>query len=107
LRQWYQHLAAGCRLILLDTRGSGLSGRNIDSYTLDGLILDIEAVSHMFGLERFALLGQWWSGALALAYAARHPEQVSALALWHAVTRASDITPQIVRETGATLIQSA
>jgi class 3 adenylate cyclase len=35
------------------------------------------------GLERFALLSPIHSGPVAIAYAARHPERVSHLVLWH------------------------
>jgi pimeloyl-ACP methyl ester carboxylesterase len=42
------------------------------------------------GLERFALFGVYHSSLVCIAYAARHPERVSHLALWCGLARAHD-----------------
>jgi class 3 adenylate cyclase len=89
-RRWYERLAEKRKLIRYDFRGSGLSERNVTDFTVDALVLDVEAVVDRLGLERFALLGLQTSGPAAIAYAARHPERVSHLLLWCAYARASD-----------------
>ena len=89
-RRWYQRLAARRMLIRYDGRGTGLSDRNIADYSLDGNVLDLEAVVDRLGLERFALFGFYHTGLGAIVYATRHPERVTHLILWHAFARASD-----------------
>ena len=89
-RRWYESLAQNRKLVRYDVRGEGLSERNVTDFSLDALVLDVEAVVDRLGLEKFALLGPQHSGPLAIAYAARHPERVSHLLLWCTYARASD-----------------
>jgi len=89
-RRWYERLAEKRKLVRYDFRGAGLSERNVTDFTVDALVLDVEAVVDRLGLEKFALLGLQTSGPAAIAYAARHPERVSHLLLWCAYARASD-----------------
>jgi class 3 adenylate cyclase len=89
-RRWYERLAQKRKVVRADPRGFGLSERNVTDFTLDALILDVEAVVDRLGLRQFALLGPHVGGQVAIAYAARHPEQVSHLLLWCAYARASD-----------------
>ena len=77
------------RVIRYDIRGAGLSDREVGDYSLDALVLDLETVVDRLGLEQFALLGFMSSGLVAIAYAARHPERVSRLVLWHSYVRGS------------------
>ncbi len=51
----------------------------------------MEALVDRLALERFALYGQFQSGPLAIAYAARRPERVSQLLLWCSSPRGSDM----------------
>jgi len=48
---------------------------------------DLETVADAAGIERFPLLGLSQGGAIAIAYAARHPEQVSDFVLHGAFAR--------------------
>jgi len=89
-RRWYERLAEKRKLVRYDFRGSGLSERDVTDFTLDALLLDVEAVVSRLGLEKFALLAPEHSGPAAIAYTAGHPERVSHLLLWHAYARASD-----------------
>jgi class 3 adenylate cyclase len=82
LRHWWEFLAEKRKLVRYDRRGSGLSDREVTDYSLDALVLDIEAVVDRLGLERFALLGFQHMGPVAIAYSARHPDRVSHLVLW-------------------------
>ncbi len=91
IRRWYERLTEKRMLVRYDGRGSGLSDRDATDYSLDALVLDLEAVVDRLGLEAFALLGYMGAGPVAIAYAARHPERVSHLLLWCTHARTSDI----------------
>lgn len=69
------------RFVTYDARGCGLSQRNVDEVSMDAWLRDLEAVVDDQGLERFPLLGISQGAAIAVAYAARHPERVSQLVL--------------------------
>jgi len=95
-RCWYERLARKKRLVRYDSRGSGLSQRTVTNYSLDSLMLDLEAVVDRLGLGRFALAGVIFSGPVAIAYAALHPEKVSHLFLWCTDARTSALqSPQL------------
>jgi len=100
-RTWDERLAENRKLIRYDSRGSGLSGRSVGDYSLDALVLDLEAVVDRQDLERFALFGTYHGGPVATAYAARHPERVSHLILCSTYTRSSEYlasAPQVQAE---------
>jgi class 3 adenylate cyclase/pimeloyl-ACP methyl ester carboxylesterase len=84
------------KLIRLDPRGMGMSDREVDRFTLDDWVLDVEAVVNRLGLDQFILGGTGFSGVVAIAYAVRHPDKVSRLVLLNAVARPADAfaTPQ-------------
>jgi class 3 adenylate cyclase len=65
--------------IQMDKRGSGLSARNVSDFSIDSRVRDVEAVAAHAGLDKFALGGHSEGGPLAIAYAAKHPEQVTKL----------------------------
>ena len=60
------------------------------SYSIDALVLDLEAVVDRLELREFTLMGAVNSGAPAMVYAARHPERVARLILWCAYARGSE-----------------
>jgi pimeloyl-ACP methyl ester carboxylesterase/DNA-binding CsgD family transcriptional regulator len=64
-----------------DERGCGLSDRDVAEISFEALVRDLEAVVDAAGLERFCLFGTSQGGAMAIEYAARHPERVSHLVL--------------------------
>jgi class 3 adenylate cyclase/pimeloyl-ACP methyl ester carboxylesterase len=68
-------------LIRYDPRGFGLSDRNIDDFSIDRMVADLEAVAGRLELRRFALVSNGATSPVALAYAARHPAQVARLVL--------------------------
>lgn len=89
-RGYYEKLGARLQLIRYDCRGAGLSDRNVSDFTPEAHAVDVLAVADRLDLERFALLGFGHSGAIAIQFAAQHPERVSHLVLWCAYPRAAD-----------------
>jgi DNA-binding winged helix-turn-helix (wHTH) protein/pimeloyl-ACP methyl ester carboxylesterase len=76
---WIQGLSQRYRHVRYDARGCGLSDRGAGPKNLDDEVRDLEAVVDAAGLERFALYARSQGGAIAVRYAARHPERVSHL----------------------------
>jgi len=79
---WSAALAERHTLIRYDPRGCGLSDRDVTDLSLDALVADLAAVVDAAGLRRFPLLGLCQGGAIAVAYAARHPERASRLVVY-------------------------
>ncbi|MGA2284726.1 MAG: alpha/beta fold hydrolase [Dehalococcoidia bacterium] len=77
------------RLIRYDGRGMGLSDRQVNDYSLEAQLRDLEAVVDDLGLDRFALHGISQGGATAIAYAVRHPDRVTHLILYGSYARMS------------------
>ena len=71
------------RVALFDQRGCGRSRPNasLEANTTWDLVEDIERLRRHLGVEKWAVFGGSWGSTLALAYAIRHPERVSALIL--------------------------
>ena len=80
-KHWVRDLSAKHRFIRYDERGCGLSDWDATEFTFEDWVADLESVVEALGLERFPLLGVSQGGAVAVAYAARHPERVSRLVL--------------------------
>ena len=90
-RAWYEGLANGRTLIRYDNRGFGDSEHGITTFPDDYQLLDLEAVVDRLGLERFTLVGYLWTGPVAIAYAALHPDRVSHLILWCTSAREAEL----------------
>jgi pimeloyl-ACP methyl ester carboxylesterase/DNA-binding winged helix-turn-helix (wHTH) protein len=84
---WVRDLSDKHRFIRYDERGCGLSDWDATDFTFEDWVADLESVVEALGLERFPLLGVSQGGAVAVAYAARHPERVSRLVLCGAYAR--------------------
>ena len=71
------------RLIMPDLRGFGASDRPIDvaDYSTETLIADIFALSDALNVDRFALVGHDWGGAIAWAAALRGNPRIERLAI--------------------------
>ena len=81
LREAFAFAAARYKLVAFDRRGFGLSQRDVADFSLETLVLDVEAVAAHLSLERFALFAPILAGPVGIAYAARHPGRVSHLVL--------------------------
>ncbi|HXD44342.1 MAG TPA: alpha/beta fold hydrolase [Pseudolabrys sp.] len=98
---WLQELSRRNTYIRYDQRGCGLSDRTPAGMSFEAWVSDLEAVVDALGLKRFDLFGMSQGGAIAIAYAARHPDKVSRLVLCGAYARGSlrrDLTPDARRE---------
>ena len=82
--RFYERMAAFCRLVLFDRRGTGLSDPIVESFTMEDRIADIAAVLDAVGLDRAVLLGSSEGAAACAYFAVLHPERVSALVLFSA-----------------------
>ena len=86
-RHWIDELSRYHTFIRYDERGNGLSQWDVADISLDAWVRDLETVVEAAGVERFALFGLSQGGAVAIAYAAQHPERVSHLILCGAYSR--------------------
>lgn len=81
---WHHFLARLSKdhtLIRYDARGNGLSDWDVAELSLEAWVSDLETVIEAAGLKQFPLLGVSQGCAISIAYAVRHPEQVSSLIL--------------------------
>ncbi len=71
------------RIVLFDQRGSGKSTPHacLEDNTTWHLVADMETLRQHLGIERWQVFGGSWGSTLALAYAQKHPEQVTELVL--------------------------
>ena len=84
---WLNELSRDHTYIRYDERGCGLSDWNVQDFSLDAWVRDLEEVVDALKVERFPLLALSQGGAVAVAYAVRHPERVSHLILCGAYAR--------------------
>jgi pimeloyl-ACP methyl ester carboxylesterase/DNA-binding CsgD family transcriptional regulator len=98
---WISRMVENYRLVRYDARGCGLSDRHVERSSFGTNLLDLEAVVHAAGLDRFVLYGASQGAAIAIEYAARHPDRVSHLILYGAYLRGAmkrHPSPQAVEE---------
>lgn len=81
-RHWLTELGRAHTLIRYDERGCGLSDHDIEDFSFDAWVADLGAVVDAQKLDRFSLLGISQGCAVAVAYAALHPERVRSLVLY-------------------------
>jgi len=90
---WNEQIAQRAMFIRYDCRGAGMSDRDVNDYSLDAWLLDLETVVDSLGLPPFTLFaGNSLAVPVAIAYGARWPARVSHLVLWQAHTRGSHLT---------------
>lgn len=86
-KPWLEHFSSRYTLIRYDSRGSGLSDRDVRAISFDIWLRDFEAVLDAAGFESFFLLGTCQGGPLAVEYAARYPRRVERLVLYGSYAR--------------------
>lgn len=97
-RHWLRALSRERTLVRYDERGSGLSDHELNDLSFDAWLRDLETVVDAAGLERFPLLGISQGCAVAIAYAVRHPERVSALVLYGGFVEGSMVRARTAHE---------
>jgi pimeloyl-ACP methyl ester carboxylesterase/DNA-binding CsgD family transcriptional regulator len=86
-RHWLATLGERHTVVRYDERGCGLSDSEAGDLSLETWVADLEAVVDAVGLERFVLVGISQGAAVAVGYAAAHPERVSDLVLYGGYAR--------------------
>jgi pimeloyl-ACP methyl ester carboxylesterase/DNA-binding CsgD family transcriptional regulator len=86
-RHWLAELGRHNTVLRYDERGCGLSDRDVDNFSLETWIGDLETVIDAAGADRFDLFGVSQGGPVAIAYAARHPERVRRMILYGSYAR--------------------
>jgi class 3 adenylate cyclase len=89
IAQGFERMASYARVILFDKREQGLSDRLGRPPTVEEMVDDMQAVLDASGTERVACFGISEGGAMALLFAATHPDRCTHLALWNAYARVS------------------
>ena len=91
-RHLIEALSRDFTFVRYDERGAGLSDRELDdeSFSLAAWVRDLEAVVDALELPPFPLLGISQGGAVAISYAAMHPDRVSHLILHNTYARGRD-----------------
>lgn len=98
---WLEELAHEHTLIHYDERGSGLSDWDVEDLSFDAWVRDLEAIMDDLEFNQVPLFAMSQAGAVAIAYAARHPERVSCLILHGAYARGwlkRDLTEEQIEE---------
>ena len=72
---FFRRLASFCRLILFDKRGTGMSDRANQDFTLEQRMHDVQAILDAIGCKQAALFGVSEGGPMSLLYAATYPQR--------------------------------
>jgi pimeloyl-ACP methyl ester carboxylesterase len=74
-------LAKHFHVVAIDLRGYNESDRpeGVENYAMDKLVSDVAAVLKHFKQDKATIVGHDWGGAIAWAFAMRHPEQTERL----------------------------
>jgi pimeloyl-ACP methyl ester carboxylesterase/DNA-binding CsgD family transcriptional regulator len=81
-RPWLDAFTREHKVLRHDSRGCGLSDRDVGNLSFETWVHDLECVVDAADFPRFAMVGTCWGGPIAIEYAARHPERVSRLVLY-------------------------
>jgi class 3 adenylate cyclase/pimeloyl-ACP methyl ester carboxylesterase len=84
-----RHLSSFSRLVLFDKRGTGMSDRGSQIFTLEQRMHDVQAILDEIGSERAVLFGVSEGGPMSLLYAASYPERTAALVLYGSYAKRS------------------
>ena len=101
-RHWLELLSREHTLIRYDMRGTGLSDRHCEEFSLERYAEDFEAVVQAAAFDRFDVVGITGGADVAVVHAARHPDQVERLLLYASHSRgrlARSVTPEQREET--------
>jgi pimeloyl-ACP methyl ester carboxylesterase len=95
MARFLRRLASFSRLIVFDKRGTGMSDRTPDDRPglLEDRVRDIATLMDTVGSERAAIMGLSETGAVALLFAATHPERTRAAVVYGSFAGLGDKGP--------------
>ena len=93
--RWHERIGRTHTLVRYDPRGSGSSDRDALLDSFDAWFHDADAVADVVPFDQFDILATNVSSPAAILYAARRPDRVNRLILWHGFVRGADHTPRI------------
>jgi len=76
-RHFLRDLGEVATVIRYDERGHGLSDRDVEDFSLEARVGDLEAVVEHSGVDRFAVMAMSQGGPVAIRYVAAHPDRVT------------------------------
>ena len=97
-RHWLEALGERFTVVRYDERGCGLSDAQPGEPSISTWVGDLESIVEAAGLNDFALLGISQGAAVAVGYAAAHPERVTDLVLYGGYARGRRIRGQAREE---------
>lgn len=113
---WLGRLLKEYRVVLLDQRGTGRSGRidrtsDFDGLTVqrlsrlrqEGIVDDAEALREHLGLDKWALYGQSFGGFCITSYLSRYPQSVSTAMMTGGLPATTAPVDDVYRHTFAAL----
>src|SRR3954452_9606965 len=86
---FFRRLASFFRLILFHKRGTGMSDRGTQDFTLEQRMHDVQAILDAIGSKQAALFGVSEGGPMSLLYAATYPHRTSALVIYGSYAKRS------------------
>jgi len=97
-RGFFEALAQGRTLVRYDKPGTGLSGSLRQPYSMEVELAALEAVTTAAGADRFDLFGISLGAAVAVEWAAAHPETVARLVLYGGWVDGREIASPAIQE---------
>ncbi len=104
-RKGVEQLAEGRAVVGFDNRGFGLSDRDVQDFSLEARLADLRAVVSRLGTA-IDLMGLIPAAQVAIAYAARHPEDVRRVILSNPVARGREWRPTALQRTLRPLLET-
>ena len=86
---FFRRLTSFSRLILFDKRGTGMSDRSSEVFTLEQRMHDLQAILDAVGSKRAVLFGLSEGGPMSILFAATYPARTEALVLYGAYAKRS------------------
>jgi pimeloyl-ACP methyl ester carboxylesterase/class 3 adenylate cyclase len=86
---FFRRLASFCRLIIFDKRGTGMSDRSSQLFSLEQRMADVQAIMDDARSERAALFGVSEGGPMSILFAASYPQRTAALVLYGSYAKRS------------------
>lgn len=96
-RDFFRRLGRGVTLVRYDRPGTGLSDRTYGKHSLEGETALMEDLVKELNADRFSLFAMSAGGPTAIAYAARHPNQVDRICFYGSYVNGAELSPPDVQ----------